>query len=164
MACSPSAAALAVLAVRRANTLTSVSTIMDLVTGLTRKPSSCSRSASSRTSSRPKAVTSTMAGGCFKRLVALDVAARLQAVHAGHPPVHEDDVVRVGRRRAAGSAAMASLPDATASTRLATALKRLLQDLARGGVVVHDQHAKLRQLFGNDLASARRPSRRRARR
>ena len=47
---------------RSAKTFTSVSTIMDLVTGLTRKPSSCSRSASSRTSSRPNAVTSTMAG------------------------------------------------------------------------------------------------------
>ena len=47
-----------------ANTLTSVSTSMDLVTGLTRKPSRPSRSASSRTSSRPNAVTITMAG-CF---------------------------------------------------------------------------------------------------
>ena len=37
-------------------------TIMDFVTGLTRKPSSCNRSASSRISSRPNAVTRTMAG------------------------------------------------------------------------------------------------------
>ena len=36
--------------------------VVDLVTGLTRKPSSCNRSASSRTSSRPNAVTSTIAG------------------------------------------------------------------------------------------------------
>ena len=93
-----------------AKTFTSVSTSIDLVTGLTRKPSSCSRSASSRTSSRPKAVTSTMAGCLRERLVALDVAAGLQAVHAGHPPVHEDDVVGVGRRRAALTAAIASVP------------------------------------------------------
>ena len=51
---------------------------------------------------------------------------------------------------------MASLPGRDASTRLATALKRLLQDLARGGVVVHDQHAELGELLGNDLARARR--------
>src|SRR5262249_22803270 len=43
---------------------TSVSTIIDFVTGLTRKPSRWSRSASSRTSSRPNAVTSTIAGWC----------------------------------------------------------------------------------------------------
>ena len=59
---------------------------------------------------------------------------------------------------------MASLPEATASTRLATVLKRLLQDLARGGVVVHDEHAKLRELLGNDLARALSRRRRRARR
>ena len=47
-----------------AKTLTSVSTIIDLVTGFSRNPSSCSRSASSRTSSRPNAVTSTIAGWC----------------------------------------------------------------------------------------------------
>ena len=49
---------------------------------------------------------------------------------------------------------MASLPEATASTWLDHGAQRLLQDLARGGIVVHDQHAKLRQLLGNDFARA----------
>ena len=35
-------------------------------------------------------------GPMLRRLVALDVPAGLEAVHAGHPPVHEDDVIRVG--------------------------------------------------------------------
>ncbi len=30
--------------------------------------------------------------------------------------------------------------------------ERFLQDLARGGVVIHDQHAELRQFFGNQFA------------
>src|SRR6266550_3462878 len=95
MACSPFAVTVAA-SPSCANTLTSVSMIMDLVTGLTRKPSNCNRSASSRTSSRPNAVTSTMAGGCFN-VSSLDVAARLQSIHARHAPIHEHDVVRDGR-------------------------------------------------------------------
>ncbi len=35
-------------------------------------------------------------------------------------------------------------------------LKRLLQDLARGGIVVHDQHAEPRELLRNDPSRARR--------
>ena len=49
---------------------------------------------------------------------------------------------------------MASGPDATTSTRLAMALERLLEDLPRRGVVIHHQHAQLREPLGNDLARA----------
>ena len=44
------------------NSVTSVSTSIDFVTGFTRKASMFSRSASSRTSSRPNAVTITTMG------------------------------------------------------------------------------------------------------
>ena len=100
----------------------------------------------------------------LERLVALDVAAGLQAVHAGHAPVHEDDVVRARWRPAALTAAMASGPEATTFTRLGDGAERLLQNLPRGGVVIHHQHAQVRELLGDNLARALSRSRRRARR
>ena len=58
-----------------------LSTSIDLVTGLTRKPSRWSASASSRTSSRPKAVTMMIAGWLLDGRVVLDEPRRL----AGRP-------------------------------------------------------------------------------
>ena len=84
-----------------AKTFTSVSTIIDLVTGFTQEAIEL----------QPLGLLAHLFAAerrdqhdrrrMLQRLVALDVAAGLQAVHARHPPVHEDDVVRLGRRRAA---------------------------------------------------------------
>ncbi len=122
---------------------------MDFVTGFSRKPSSCSRSASSRTSSRPKAVTSTIAGRMSEGLVALDVPAGLEAVHAGHPPVHEDEVIWIG-----GVALLDRrdrlLPRSHRIDTFRDGAQPLLQDLARGGVVIDDEDAEPGKLLWND--------------
>ena len=52
-------------------------------------------------------------------------------------------------------AAIASLPDGDGVHARGQRAQRLLQDLARGGVVVHDEHAELRQFLGNDSSRAR---------
>ncbi len=54
--------------------------------------------------------------------------------------------------------AIASFPDATASTRLTRVLSGSLQDLARGGVVVDDEDAEPGQLLWNDPSCTRRRS------
>ena len=54
------------------------------------------------------------------------------------------------------TAAIASFPDPTASTRLREGAQRLLQDLARGGVVVDDEDAEPAKLLWNDPPCTRR--------
>ena len=98
---TPPPLAAAVSALPGLNSVTSVSTSIDFVTGFSRKPSMFSRSASSRTSSRPNAGHHHHCGLPAKGPVLLDPARGLQPVEARHPPIHEDDVERVVRRRAA---------------------------------------------------------------
>ena len=97
-----------------------------------------------------------------ERLVALDVPAGLEAVHAGHPPVHEDDVIGVG-----GVALLDRrdrlLPRSNGIDTTGEGAQRLLQDLARGGVVVDDEDAEPAKLLWNDPAVYPSPSPRRAR-
>ena len=98
-----------------------------------------------------------------QRLVALDVAAGLQAVHARHAPIHEDDVVGLGGivLLNRGDGFLAGRDDVHAA---GDGAQRFLQNLARGGVVIHDEHAELCELLGNNLPRALSRRRRRARR
>lgn len=84
-----------------------------------------------------------------QRLVALDVAAGLQAVHAGHAPVHEHDVVRVGRIVLLDGGDGFFAGGDGVHTR-GQRPQRLLHYFARGGVVVYDEHAELSQFFRNN--------------
>ena len=85
-----------------------------------------------------------------QRLVALDVAAGLQAVHAGHAPVHEHDVVRVGRIVLLDGGDGFFAGGDGVHTR-GQRPQRLLHYFARGGVVVYDEHAELSQFFRNNF-------------
>ena len=116
-----------------------------------------SRSASSRTSSRPKAVTITTAGCLRMAGVALDEARGLQPVHAGHLPVHEDDVVgRAGvvllhrGHRLRASAHRVHLRH--------HARQRVGEDVARGRVVVDDQRAQAVMSWAGTTRPAAEPS------
>ena len=105
-----------------AKTFTSVSTIMDLVTGLTRKPSRSKPLGFLAHFLAPEGGDEHDGRRVLQRLVALDVAAGLQAVHAGHAPVHEHDVVRLGGVVLLDRRRWPPCPDATTSTRLARVL------------------------------------------
>ena len=126
---------------------------MDLVTGLTRNPS------------RPHALGflahffASERGDqhdgrlLLERLVALDVAAGLQAVHAGHAPVHEDDVEGLrGVLRLDGGDGFG--PGCHHLDEFSDGAERLLEDLPRRGVVIHHQHAQVREPLGDNLARA----------
>ena len=82
-------------------------------------------------------------------LVAFDVAAGLQTIHARHAPIHEDHVVRLsgivvlnrGDGLLAGRNGIDPADDGA---------QRLLQNLARRRIVVHDEHAELGEFLWND--------------
>ena len=82
-------------------------------------------------------------------LVALDVAAGLQTIHARHAPIHEDDVVRrsgiVVLNRGDGLLSGRNGIDPAGE-----GAQRLLQNFARRRIVIHDEHAELGKPFRND--------------
>ena len=80
-------------------------------------------------------------GGLFRqRLVALDEAAGLQAIHAGHPPIHKDDVERFsGILRLDGGDRLR--PGCHGHDVIGDGSQRFGENLPRRGVVIHDQDA-----------------------
>jgi len=73
----------------------------------------------------------------LERLVSLEGAGRLQSVHAGHAPVHEDHVVwRVGVRLLDGRDRLGGGGDSVPLRH--DPLKQIVDDLARCGIVIHD--------------------------
>ena len=120
-------------------------------------------SACVRISSRPNAVTITICGMCLQPSFALDDAARLQAVHARHVPVHQDQPIRI--LRIGGRHFAASLPRRTKphSARKREAPQRIAENLARLRIVVDDEHPDARQV-GNEALALLLPLRCRTRR
>jgi hypothetical protein len=91
----------------------------------------------------------------LQRLVALDVTAGLQAVHAGHAPVHEHHVVRfdgiLPLDRGDGF-----LPGGDRVHAERDPAQGFLEDFPRGGIVVDDEHPEFPEPLGQDPARARR--------
>ena len=119
-------------------------------------------SAWARISSRPNAVTITMRGLVLQAGVAFDDRAGLQAIHARHVPVHQDQligVLRIGRSQ---------FPDRFFPGRHRVGAQgksshRIAQDLASLRIVVDDQGADAGQVGDEPLALRVRPTRRRTR-
>jgi hypothetical protein len=86
--------------------------------------------------------------------VAADLPARREPVEPRHLPVHEDEVVGFARvallHRGDRLLARPDLVDLQDDL-----LQRLLQHLARGRIVVRDQHAQFREPLRQHLARAR---------
>src|SRR5215471_16859883 len=79
------------------------------------------------------------------------MSARLQTVHSWHPPIHEHNVIRIGGVVLfEGGDRFFSRSHRVDSP--GNAAQWLLQNLARGRIVVHHEHPKLRESFGENFA------------
>ena len=83
--------------------------------------------------------------------ILFDQTCRLNAVHAGHSPVHEDDVVGPVRV-VLSDGGDGFLARAHRIHSRADADERVHQNVPRGGIVIHHQGRDSAKLFGNDPA------------